>query len=123
MNALDYGRDNRLRLWFIDPNFADSADNDSTKRQQAFLDAITSLAVNAEKRLRQRGYCVIIVGEKFKRTYKAHPSEIVLNIITSEAPSLQLRTIFEDEIPNVRRTRQECNGVKREHFLVFQRNR
>jgi hypothetical protein len=27
-----------------------------------------------------------------------------------------------DEIPDVRRTRRECKGVKTEHVLVFQRN-
>jgi Putative RNA methylase family UPF0020 len=46
MNALDYGRDNRLRLWFIDPSLADEVDNDVTQRRQAFISAITSLAVS-----------------------------------------------------------------------------
>lgn len=44
MNALDYGRDNRLRLWFIDPSLANEVDNDVTQRRQDFIDAITSLA-------------------------------------------------------------------------------
>jgi SAM-dependent methyltransferase len=36
MNALDYGRDNRLRLWFIEPSLVDQVDNDVTARRQAF---------------------------------------------------------------------------------------
>jgi hypothetical protein len=39
-----------------------------------------------------------------------------------QAPSLRLKAVMTDEIPDVRRTRRECKGVKTEHFLVFQRN-
>jgi hypothetical protein len=122
MNALDYGRDNRLRLWFIDPMLLDEGDNDVTARRQAFVEAITSLASKVERRLRPKGYCVFVVGEEFKRSFDAHPSEAVVRIIREQAPSLRLKTVMADEIPDVRRTRRECKGVKTEHFLVFQRN-
>ena len=59
MNALDYGRDNRLRLWFIEPSLIDQVDNDVTQRQQAFVDAITSLAAKVERGLKPKGHCVI----------------------------------------------------------------
>jgi hypothetical protein len=122
MNALDYGRDNRLRLWFIDPTLAEPVDNDVTKRRQAFLDAITSLATKVEERLRRNGFCVFVVGEEISRSFDAHPSGAVISIMKDKAPSLQLRKILADRIPDVRRTRRECKGVKTEHFLVFQRN-
>ncbi len=122
MNALDYGRDNRLRLWFIDPSLVNRADSDVTQRRQAFVEAITSLASKVEKGLRPSGYCVFVVGEEFKRSFDAHPSEAVVRIMREQAPSLRLKTVMADEIPNVRRTRRECKGVKTEHVLVFQRN-
>jgi len=122
MNALDYGRDNRLRLWFIDPMLLDEGDNDVTARRQAFIEAITSLAYKVERGLRPKGYCVFVVGEEFKRSFDAHPSEAVVRIMREQAPSLRLKTVMADEIPDVRRTRRECKGVKTEHFLVFQRN-
>lgn len=122
MNALDYGRDNRLRLWFIDPSLVDPVDNDVTQRRQAFIDAITSLAGKVEQGLRRKGYCVFVVGEEFKRSFDAHPSEAVLRIMREQAPSLHLKKVIADKIPDVRRTRHECKGVKTEHFLVFQRN-
>jgi hypothetical protein len=121
MNALDYGRDNRLRLWFIDPSLTNRVDHDVTKRRQAFVDAITSLASKVEEGLRPRGYCVFVVGEEFKRSFDAHPSEAVIRIMREQAPSLRLMTVMADEIPDVRRTRRECKGVKTEHFLVFRR--
>jgi len=122
MNALDYGRDNRLRLWFIDPMLLDDGDNDVTARRQAFVEAITSLASKVERGLRLKGYCVFVVGEEFKRSFDAHPSEAVVRIMREQAPSLRLKTVMADAIPDVRRTRRECKGVKTEHVLVFQRN-
>jgi DNA methylase len=122
MNALDYGRDNRLRLWFINPELVDRVNNDVTQRRQAFIEAITSVAKKVELALKPRGYCVFVVGEEFRRSYEAHPSDAVVAIMTQRARSLQLKTILTDEIPDVRRTRRECKGVKTEQILVFQRN-
>lgn len=122
MNALDYGRDNRLRLWFIEPKLTDGVNNDVTQRRQAFVDAITSLALKVERGLKPKGYCVYVVGEEIKRSYDAHPSEVVVTIMRQQAPSLLLKTVMADQIPDVRRTRREFRGVKTEHILVFQRN-
>lgn len=122
MNALDYGRDNRLRLWFIDPSLAENEDNDVTQRRKAFIDGIMSLATNLESGLNRGGYCVFVVGEEVRRSFNAHPSEIVVTLMNQKAPSLRLRKVITDDIPDIRRTRRECRGVKTEHFLIFQRN-
>ncbi len=122
MNALDYGRDNRLRLWFIAPNLANNVDNDVTQRRQAFVNALSSLATKAERGLKPKGYCVYVVGEAIKRTFDGHPSNVVVTIMHQQAPSLRLKTVMADQIPDVRRTRRECKGVKTEHVLVFQRS-
>jgi hypothetical protein len=122
MNALDYGRDNRLRLWFIDPGLAETVDNDVTHRRKAFIGAITSLAEKTEHLLRSFGHCVFIVGEEFKRSFDAHPSEVVVSIFEDKAPSVRLRKVITDDIPDVRRTRRECRGVKTEHILIFRKN-
>lgn len=121
MNALDYSRDNRLRSWFVDPNRAKEAERDVTNRRQAFIDAITALATNIAPRIRRRGYCVLVVGEAIRRSFDAHPSEAVIEIMRDRAPSLRLKSILADRIPDVRRTRKDCKAVKTEHTLVFQR--
>jgi len=122
MNALDYGRDNRLRLWFIDPKLANRGENDITRRRQAFVDSISSLAAKVERSLSPHAYCVYVVGDELRRSFAAHPSEVVAAIMRERAPSLRLKTVMADNIPDVRRTRRECKGVKTEHILVFQRN-
>jgi hypothetical protein len=122
MNALDYGRDNRLRLWFIDQTTAERVDNDVTQRRQAFTDAISSLAHKVESGLRRHGYCVFVVGEELTSRSESHPSEVVVTTFKNAAPSLKLKRVLADNIPDIRRTRRECRGVKTEHFLIFQRN-
>jgi hypothetical protein len=121
MNALDYGRDNRLRLWLIDPQLVNEVDNDVTQRRQAFIDAMTKLAQKIEETLTRKGHCVYIVGEEITRSASAHPSEAVISIMAERAPSIRLREILVDAIPDIRRARRECRGVKTEHILVFQK--
>jgi hypothetical protein len=122
MNALDYGRDNRLRLWFIDPSLAEPVDNNVTQRKEAFMDAMICLAKKIEDNLKPKGVCIFIVGEEFKRSFAAHPSEVIATIMEKQAPSINLCNIIIDNIPDIRRSRRECNGVKTEHFLIFHRN-
>jgi hypothetical protein len=122
MNALDYGRDNRLRLWFINPTLANDVDNDVTQRRKAFVDAISSLGHKVETGLRKKGYCVFVVGEETARTSESHPSAVVVTTFKTAAPSLKLKKVLTDNIPDIRRTRRECKDVKTEHFLVFKRN-
>ena len=121
MNALDYRRDNRLRLWFIDPALARAGEEDVATRRRTFMEAMTSLATNVDSGLRRGGYCVLVVGQELRRSFEAHPSEIVLEVLESKAPTLHLRKVLADDIPDVRRTRRECRGVKTEHFLILQR--
>jgi len=121
MNALDYGRDNRLRLWFIDPHSGPPVESGVTRNARAFIDAMRCLASKVEAGLKPGGHCVLIVGEGVKRSFRAHPSGVVLQIMWERATSLRLREIMFDEIPDVRRTRGAVRGVKSEHFLVFQK--
>lgn len=122
MNALDYGRDNRLRLWFINPNMVELFDNEATKNKQSFIDAIISVAKNLEIGLKPKGYSIFIVGEELRRGTNAHPSELVISILKEKSPSLRLCEIISDDIPDVRRTRHECKGVKTEHILIFRKD-
>jgi hypothetical protein len=121
MNALDYGRDNRLRLWFIDPALVERVDNRLTQSVDGFERAITSLGQKIERGLRPQGYCIFVVGEALKRSFSAHPSEILTTIMRYHAPSLALLHVLIDDIPDVRRTRRTYRGVKTEHVLIFQR--
>jgi len=121
MNALDYKRDNRLRLWFITRDIDNANDSRLIGNKKKFGALMTSLAKKIEQSLIIKGYCIFIVGEQMHRFPQNHPSEIVQSTISEYAPSLQLTNIITDGIPDVRRSRKNCQGIKAEHFLIYQR--
>ena len=121
MNTLDYGRDNRLRLWFLDPACTKSVDNPVTREQKAFIRAIISLATKTDRHLRRDGYCVLIVGERVANMGGINLSKIICQIFESYAPSLKIISVIKDKIPDIRRARKNCRGTKNEHILVFRR--
>jgi len=121
MNALDYGRDNRLRLWFLNPRRHQQVDNPVTQQRLAFEGAMDSLASKIQYGLRRGGHCVFVVGEQVARSFDARPSETICRIMATSAPSIQLRSIIRDEIPDIRRSRRATGATKAEHILIFQR--
>lgn len=122
MNALDYVRDNRLRMWFLDRDTADYSPEPTEKQLQS--DAITiAFARNALTRLRTGGRCILIVGETvLRKRVKTHPAERTLEILTRECPTLRLDQVIEDEIPDIRRARRAGAATKRELILVLRKS-
>ena len=111
MNALDYGRDNRLRNWLL---------NRHTERQidtrlsgvAGFRKMIKEYLRLVRKTLVSGGYCVFIVGEKTKRDNARFPSAVLSETVEQNAPELRLTEIITDFIPDVRRSQPEPKGCK-----------
>ena len=122
MNTLDYGRDNRLRLWFINPEYNKPLDAPATKSRDAFEHAIQILARKVENGLSQQGYCVLVVGEQAKGKVE-YLSSVILALFEKYAPSLFLQQVIVDKIPDIRRARKNCQGTKNEHILVFRKEK
>ena len=121
MNTLDYNRDNRLRLWFINPGYTVSDENEVIRKQESFKEAMAFLAKKVNISLKSKGYCVIIVGERIANRPRTHLSNFVCKAIGDNAPLLKLQMIMEDDIPDIRRSRRDYRGTKTEHFLIFQK--
>lgn len=121
MNALDYVRDNRLRMWFLDRRTADYSPEPTDKQDQS--DAITAaFARNALRFLRAGGYCVLIVGETvLRKRITSHPAERVFAKLVGEYPTLRVEQVIQDEIPDVRRSRRTGSATKCELVLVLRK--
>lgn len=121
MNALDYVRDNRLRMWFLDRQTADYSPEPTDKKEE--FDTLTAaFAENALSRLRRRGRCVLIVGQTvLRKRITSHPAERILAHLLSRDPSVRLEQVIEDDIPDVRRTRRSAAATKRELILVIRK--
>ena len=118
MNALDYGRDNRLRLWFLGEPHMESLD----RALSGFTNAIDALAKQLQQKMRRGGYCVFVIGEQLIRKRDRFPSEELMRIFATQAPTFRLCQVMSDVIPDVRRSRRRLAGVKREHILVFRKH-
>ena len=122
MNALDYGRDNRLRLWFLGTQQPHELDR-LTGGFRAFQAAIQDLALKLHERLRCSGYAVFVIGDQKKRRGSVgYPSDELMRIMRDHAPSLVLETVIRDEIPDIRRARRHVSGVKSEHIIVYRKS-
>ena len=121
MNALDYIRDNRLRMWFLDRSTANYSPEPTERQGQS--DAITaSFAINALKYLRPGGHCVLIIGETvLRKRVMTHPAERMFAQLLAQYPTLQLKQVIADEIPDIRRSRRTGTATKRELILVLKK--
>lgn len=121
MNALDYVRDNRLRMWFLDRRTADYSPEPTEKQDQS--DAITAaFARNALKYLRTGGHCVLIVGETvLRKRITSHPAERLFAKLVVAYPTLGVEQVIEDDIPDVRRSRRTGSATKRELILILKK--
>lgn len=121
MNALDYVRDNRLRMWFLDRRMVDYSPEPTEK--QGHSDAITAaFARNGVRYLRKGGYCVLIVGETVvRKRIRSHPAERIFARLALECPTLRVEQVIQDEIPDVRRSRKSGSATKRELVLVLRK--
>ena len=121
MNALDYGRDNRLRLWFLGETDMESLDR-PLMNIRGFIDAITMLAKQLQEKVRVGGYCVFVIGEKLVRKKDRLPSEELKQVFSAHAPTMKLHHVISDIIPDIRRSRRHIAGVKQENILVFRKS-
>lgn len=121
MNALDYERDNRLRLWFISPLRDTFREQSATHKREAFSEVMARAIRRGSSNLVYNGYFIFVIGEEVKRTFREKPSRIIHELVTEHAPCLTLDAVFIDDIPDVRRGRRNCHGVKQERFLIYKK--
>lgn len=121
MNALDYVRDNRLRMWFLDRQ-TENYSPEPTEKTQHF-DALTlAFATNALSRLRAGGRCILIVGETvLRKRQRSHPADRFLARLIAVDSTLEVEQVIYDEIPDVRRARRVGAATKRELILIIRK--
>ena len=120
MNALDYRRDNRLRLWILDRRNPNNS-TEPTDKAKGLETMVSSLVKHAVSSLKPGGVVILVVGETVirKRT-KTHPSRSYLDALLSTG-MFMLISAMRDNIPDIRRSRKTGAATKAEHILVFQK--
>lgn len=118
MNALDYGRDNRLRLWFLGKKAASSLDSKNPNSAASFAEMMRSFATISALNLKPGGRCVLVVGEVTKGSRRVHTGKLVSEAFLA-THEFDLADQMNDYIPDVRRSRRRTSCTKREWVLVF----
>ena len=120
MNALDYQRDNRLRLWFLGESISKQSDQTFTTLPR-FKKLMDALAKQLDQKVRRGGYCIFIVGEQTFRGGNGFPSDVLAQSFLTHASTFRLYDVITDNIPDIRRSRKHLAGVKRENVFVFKK--
>lgn len=121
MRQLSYGRDNRLRLWFLGISNWQRLDQEVSPPEQQFLALMRSCFKRWQNALRPRRYCVLVLGDTWSRSYGMPLPEVVAEIAVHEIGGYELLCKYSEQIPAIRRVRRECRGSQSETVLVLQR--
>jgi hypothetical protein len=116
-----YGRDNRLRLWFIDPEAAAVIGDSTPTNISDFSEVMSLVAKKVGRSLIVGGYCVVVVGEAVTRTVFGRTAKASIEAFTSANQDFEIVMNVEDAIPDVRRARRDCRGVKGENIIVLRK--
>lgn len=124
MNELDYIRDNRLRLWFIDLSLPEGLELKSRDRESEYKALVTSVLTRLASGIRPGGHIILVVGEVTRGRGRPGRSDYITRLVFKSVNTLmsfELKGICVDEIPNIRRSRRECAGTKSETVLIYKK--
>jgi hypothetical protein len=121
MRQLDYGRDNRLRLWLLGIKDADKLDECITPSEEQFIELMTTCLANWKEILKRQSYCILVVGDTKSQVYGERLSDVISNLAVDAVGGYELRATYQDHIPLARRVRKDCRGSLTETVLILQR--
>jgi DNA modification methylase len=120
--ALDYARDNRLRLWFLGCENWKELDASLTASNKVYIPQISECLREMDRVLKPGSYCVLVLGDVERNGKTRRTAEILaeLAIEMSEGKFI-VETIYDDYIPDDRRSRRKTKTTKFERILVMQK--
>lgn len=121
MKQLDYGRDNRLRLWFLGCSNWQELDNKISPHESQFFELMQSCLKLWKSSLNDGAYCILILGDADSKIMKKKLPDAVVEIALNIVGGYSLEFIFRDPIPDSRRVRRNCHGSNIETILVFKK--
>jgi len=121
MRQLDYGRDNRLRLWFLGEADWKALDETISPAEAAFMALIQRCLAHWQRILKPNGQCVLVLGDRMSRIYKMLLADAITVIALNEVGGFSLQHKYTDSIPDIRRVRRNCRGSLSETVLVLKK--
>ncbi|ODS31853.1 MAG: hypothetical protein SCARUB_03030 [Candidatus Scalindua rubra] len=123
MNALDYARDNRLRLWFLGVTEYRRYDKKAPNNCQKFLNLMEQCLGNIQYGLRSGGRCILVIGEVNRTRKSINTAQLIIDLALNKIGGFKCEEIIEDTIPDIRRARKNGACTKREWIVVFRKGK
>lgn len=123
MNELDYVRDNRLRLWFIDKEIPQQLECRALKRREAFGTLVKTVFGRLAGGVRVGGHIALILGDVRGGARRVDCAKIAISSFRENPAFRSFHLIHRstNAIPDIRRSRRDCEGTKKETLLILQR--
>jgi hypothetical protein len=121
MNTLDYGRDNRLRLWFLGIEDYKYLDKINPSSIQDFEFLLERTLKNLKYSLKQNAFCIFILGDVHKSENPIDTCSMFQEIALNKVGGFKVVEIIEDRIPDIKRTRKNGQKIKLEWINILQR--
>ncbi len=122
-DALDYARDNRLRLWFLGvPDYRMISPALITTPGSYLQDMATCLS-EMHRVLRPGCYCVLVLGDVEKDGRTRNTAELLASLVREATPGFVVEGTVADAIPDIRRSRRRSSTTKVERILILRKPR
>lgn len=120
--ALDYGRDNRLRLWFLGVEDYRKLEEKLTAKENIYVPQMRKAVGEMLRLLKAGKYAVLVLGD-YRRNGRSRDSATVIEQIVRETYSSQASAerLLVDDVPDVRRSRRLTRTTLHETILVIKK--
>ena len=118
--ALDYARDNRLRLWFLGCQDWKELEASLTANSKVYLPQMAICLQEMYRVLKPGNYCVLVLGDVERDGKRRRTAEILADLaVEATQNQFVVDTIYDDRIPDERRSRRRTRTTKFERILVI----
>lgn len=122
MRQLDYGRDNRLRLWFLGTGDWRSLDRTISPDEDAFLNLMRRCFRTWSSALKPGARCVLVIGDACSREGREGLPGLVSRIAAREVGGYTATCEYTEAIPSERRVRRGVVGSASETIIVLRKS-
>jgi DNA modification methylase len=120
--ALDYARDNRLRLWFLGCDDWKELDASLTASRKVYLPQMAICLKEMNRVLKPDGHCVLVLGDVERDGELRRTAEILADLAIDSAQNhFEVENIYDDYIPDERRSRRCTRTTKFERILIMKK--
>jgi DNA modification methylase len=120
--ALDYARDNRLRLWFLGCEDWKELDASLTANSKVYLPQMSTCLKEMDRVLKPGGHCILVLGDVERDGETRQTAEILANLAAEVTTNrMVVDTIYDDRIPDERRSRRRTRTTEFERILVMRK--